>query len=523
MHQEPDRIIDVEIIDVEESTGGSALELEAKQMAPLGQANETQDLDVDESTGGSALASDEEAFDVQVSVLSSERDRTPSSQSPLASGSQPSLFDSMMTLVNGFGQMATNTAMHNGRSALQTLTEVSESLNRTANHTSRMMMVTTEEISGMVSNTALQTSRTATTTVALLETLFNQTAAQTGQMLESTARSIGESALRQLHDWLEQTTQTTGQALNFLGDQPLVRRVSGVLKLDWLVGIADRIDLTKAETAVRQLQQQYPHESPNQIAHRLMVEKAIYASGMGFVSGILPGAAAALLAVDLAATTALQTEMVYQIAAAYGLDLKEAARKGEVLAIFGLALGGRQALRAGFGFLRNIPLAGAMIGASTNAAMLYSLGYAACRFYEAKLEGNQVEPSESKLAEIQAASEQYLQVAIAQQAIMDQVLVHMILASYPSKSWEEIVPALRRMQISEASLETIAANLQAPQPIGPLLEQLNHDFAVPLMAQCYRIAQVNGTISTEEAQILEAIADRAQIKPEEIREITTVR
>lgn len=73
--------------------------------------------------------------------------------------------------------------------------------------------------------------------------------------------------------------------------------------------------------------------------------------------------------------------MVYQIAYAYGLNLQEPARKGEVLAIFGLALGSGCAIKAGLGFLRNVPVAGAVIGASTNAATLYALGYAACRFY----------------------------------------------------------------------------------------------------------------------------------------------
>ncbi len=34
------------------------------------------------------------------------------------------------------------------------------------------------------------------------------------------------------------------------------------------------------------------------------------------------------------------------------------------------------------GLLRNVPVAGAVIGASTNAAMIYALGYGACRFYE---------------------------------------------------------------------------------------------------------------------------------------------
>lgn len=103
--------------------------------------------------------------------------------------------------------------------------------------------------------------------------------------------------------------------------------------------------------------------------------------------------------------------MVYQIAYAYGLNLQEPARKGEVLAIFGLALVSGCAIKAGLGFLRNVPVAGAVIGASTNTATLYALGYAACRFYEAKI--NPL-TSNATLAASQAESDKYLEAAIAQ-------------------------------------------------------------------------------------------------------------
>jgi uncharacterized protein (DUF697 family) len=332
-----------------------------------------------------------------------------------------------------------------------------------------------------------------------------------GKAIVNTALGMGEAAAKQTYQWIEQSTQGAGRAVTFIGNIPLlrnpfVRKVAGALKLDWLVGMTDRVELSKAQEEVKQLQQKYPNESPSQIAHRIMVSKATYASGVGFVSSILPGVATALLAIDLAATTALQTEMIYQIAGAYGLDLQDPARKGEVLAIFGLALGGSNALKAGLGFMRNVPLAGAAIAAGTNATMLYSLGYAACRFYEAKLREGTEEPSTETLKAIQQESEKYLDVAIAQQAIVDRVLVHMILASYPEKTWEDIVPELKALQVAPESLDAIAANIQSPQPLDVLLEQLNRDFAIPLLAQCRRIAQSSGEVSPEEARVIDAIA-----------------
>ncbi len=341
---------------------------------------------------------------------------------------------------------------------------------------------------------------------------ITHTAAQTSKIIVETATEVGEAAAKQTHQLLSQATQEAGQAVNRFGDNWLVRRVTGVLNVGWLVGATDNVDLENATEAVRKLQQEYPNESPSQIAHRIMVEKATYAGGIGLASSVLPGVAAALLAVDLAATTRLQAEMAYQIAAAYGLDLRDPARKGEVVAIFGLALGGGRVLRAaGLGLLRNVPFAGAMIGASSNAAMVYSLGYAACRFYEAKLHSSTSLTSEETITALKEQSENYLERAIAQQTVMDQLLGQMILASHPEKSWEEILPELQALNLNPNSLETIANSIKSPQPLDTLLDQLNRDFAFPLLAQCYRIAKIDGIRTPAEERVMKAIANKFDI------------
>jgi uncharacterized protein (DUF697 family) len=336
---------------------------------------------------------------------------------------------------------------------------------------------------------------------------------QAGMSIVSTTVEIGKLVTQTPTQWIEQMTRGAGEALSLVGNipflkNPFIRKIVGVLRLDWLINMTDHVNFDKAESEVKQLQQRHPQESPSQIAHRIMVQKAINAGRTGFLTSMLPGFAVGLLAIDLAATTAIQTEMLYEIAAAYNLDLRDPNRKGEVLAIFGLALGGSNAVKAGLGFLRNIPLAGAAIGAGTNATMIYSLGYAACRFYEAKLREATEEPTTEALKVIQQESEQYLNVAIAQQAVMDQILVHMILASYPAKTWDSVLPELKTLQLEPQSLEAIAANIQSPEPLEKLLEQLNRDFAIPLLAQCRRIAESNGEISAQEATVLSAIANK---------------
>jgi len=335
---------------------------------------------------------------------------------------------------------------------------------------------------------------------------------QAGQDVVKTAVGVGEVTTKQTQKLVEQATQGAGQVANRLASIWLIRKLAGVLNLNWLVGGVDKVNLEKAEEAVKKLKQRHPKESPSQLAHRIMVEKATQAGGIGLATSILPGAALALLAIDLAATTELQSEMVYQIASVYGLDLKEPARKGEVLGIFGLALGGGRLLKeTGLGLLRNIPFAGAVIGASSNATMIYSLGYAACRFYEAKLDASKSLTSEQTLADLKKQSENYLEKAIAQEAIMDQILVHMILASNSNKTWSEILPELQALNLSSNTPAAIAQNIESPQPLDTLLNQLNRDFAVPLIAQCYRIAQFNGAITPDEQKVLDAIATKFNI------------
>jgi uncharacterized protein (DUF697 family) len=207
----------------------------------------------------------------------------------------------------------------------------------------------------------------------------------------------------------------------------------------------------------------------------------------------------------LAATAALSVELVYQIAAAYGLDLQDAERKGEAVTIFGLGVGGKTAIKAGLGLLRNMPVAGAVIGASSNAAMIYALGYAACQFYEAKKSPLKLEAT---LVDAQIESEKFLESAISQEKIMDQILVHVILAGNPDKSWEDLLPELKDANLSQESIEAIAANIKSPPSLETLLEQINSDFAVPLLAQCHKIAHLDGVINSEEAKVIEIIIKR---------------
>lgn len=182
---------------------------------------------------------------------------------------------------------------------------------------------------------------------------------------------------------IERTTEQTGRTLQAIAENPVLKFFSESLGVSWLKTILGQINVEQVQTTVRQLQLEYPQETPSQIANRIMMQKAWEAGRIGLITNIIPPLAAALLGIELLAIVKLQAEMVYHIAAAYGLDLREPARRGEMLAIYALSLGGG-ALKTGLNVVEIIPGFGVVVGASSDAILLYALGFTACQFYEAK-------------------------------------------------------------------------------------------------------------------------------------------
>ena len=297
-------------------------------------------------------------------------------------------------------------------------------------------------------------------------------------------------------------TSKTGNVIDSVGSNFLVKKAVQIFRADWLLKILDQVDVDKSEAEVKRLKQKYPNESSNQIAQRVIKQKAFYAGASGFATSIVPGSAAVLFSVDLVATTSLQAEMVYQIASAYGMDLHDSTRKGEVIAIFGLAFGGKMAIKAGLKLLRNMPLAGAVIASTSEAVMLYTLGRASCAFYEAKL--NPVN-FEEKLAAIQKDSEEILKSAVPQEEIIDQILVHVILAGNQNRSKENVLTDLRAANLRPESIEAIAEYMDSPFPLEILLTNIKPEFALPLLVQCQKFAMLDGVVTPEESKIIEMI------------------
>ncbi|HEY9637360.1 MAG TPA: hypothetical protein V6D14_28425 [Coleofasciculaceae cyanobacterium] len=435
--------------------------------------------------------------DVPSSLTNSKTQDVPSSlANSKTQADEPFSFSSFAKMVGGISESVGNTTSQAGKVMVDTAAGMGDVVGKTTWATGKAFVETATGVGKAVSDTVFHSGKAIVETaagvggaIAGVGGAIGNNASQAGKAAIKTAAGVGGNAAKHTYQILSQITE-------FVAGAPILRKV------------VDQVDLVKVEDSVKKLKQKYPNEPSRQIAHRIMMEKAIYAGSTGLVTSLVPGAAAALFVVDLTATSALQAEMVYQIAALYGLDIREPSRKGEVLTVFGLALGGNRAIKMGLELLQNAPVAGAVIGASTNAVMLYTVGYAACRFYEAKLESQAVPET---LAASKEASDDYLQNAIAQQIIMDQILVHVILAGNPEKSWEDIVPELETLNINPTSLVVIKRDIKSPPPLEQLLTQLNRDFALPLLAQCERVVQRDGVKTPEEAKVIEKISQTFEI------------
>lgn len=208
-----------------------------------------------------------------------------------------------------------------------------------------------------------------------------------------TATAIEDAIIPVVQPAIEQGTETIGRLVAPIADNPIVQFATRVPGLNWLMAAIGQVNVDKVQQEVTALRQQYPLETDEQLAHRIIVETAVRAGGIGLLTNFVPPLALALFAIDIAAVTALQAEMTYRIAAIYGFSLKDATRRGEVLAIWALSTGGSGVLKGGLSVVELLPLVGTVVGLTSDAALIYSLGRIASRFYEVKQRSTR-QPSE---------------------------------------------------------------------------------------------------------------------------------
>ena len=195
---------------------------------------------------------------------------------------------------------------------------------------------------------------------------------------------VNEHVQRVIYQQVEQATETVGQVVSPIAEHPIVQTAANIPGLNYFLKWIGTVDIQAATADVERLQLKHPTEAPDAIAQRIINESALKAGQIGLLTNIVPPIALALFAVDLAAITKLQADMLYRIAAVYGFDLEDSARRGELVSVYVLSLGSSTPIKAALGLVEAIPIFGAAVGASSNCALLYLVGVAAQQFYVTK-------------------------------------------------------------------------------------------------------------------------------------------
>jgi uncharacterized protein (DUF697 family) len=184
--------------------------------------------------------------------------------------------------------------------------------------------------------------------------------------------------------FVEQSTEGLGQAATHFAANPFIQAAARLPGLRWMSAALGQIDTSDIQQKTDRLRQKYPQDTTDQLAQHIIQSAALNAAGIGLATNLLPPMAVGLFALDIAAVATLQAEMLYRIAALYGFAADEPARRGEVLAIYALSVGGTGVLKTMLSVPETIPAVGAVIGASSDAALLFGLGQGANQYYAAK-------------------------------------------------------------------------------------------------------------------------------------------
>lgn len=204
------------------------------------------------------------------------------------------------------------------------------------------------------------------------------------ETLQTSFNAAGDTVIDLVYPAINQSTELLGQTVAPIADIPFIRFAKGVPGLSWLLAALGQVNEDAVQATVAELRQKYPLETDEQLAQRVMIQTTQRAAQVGLLTNLLPPLAVFLFFADIGAIAALQAEMIYRIAAIYGFPPDDVTRRGEVLAIWGFSTGSSSALKSGLSLVEILPAIGTAVGIASDAAIVYGVGFLACRYYETK-------------------------------------------------------------------------------------------------------------------------------------------
>lgn len=204
------------------------------------------------------------------------------------------------------------------------------------------------------------------------------------ERIQATVDSTRQQVATTVYRAVDHSSGMVGNAISPIVDHPWVQAATKIPGISWLLAAVGQVNHDRVQREVEELYRQYPADTPEQLAQRVIQETAMRAAAVGLATNFIPPLALSLIAIDLGAIAALQAEMIYRIAAIYGFSPADPTRRGEVVTVWAVFTGSSELVKLGLSAAELLPGVGAAIGAASDATLVYTIGNLACLFYQEK-------------------------------------------------------------------------------------------------------------------------------------------
>jgi hypothetical protein len=147
-----------------------------------------------------------------------------------------------------------------------------------------------------ISEAIATATQIANSTVKMASEAVQSTTENVTNTTAAIGETVGPLALR----LVEHGTETVGKIVTPIAENPIVKYGAKVPGLSWLLTALGQVDIEQAQKDVEKLRQEYPLETAEQIAHRIIVDATLKAGGIGLLTNFVPPLALTLFAVDIA-------------------------------------------------------------------------------------------------------------------------------------------------------------------------------------------------------------------------------
>lgn len=311
-------------------------------------------------------------------------------------------------------------------------------------------------------------------------------------------------------NWQQELQRLAHQAGSLLQSGqgiPQIQMALEGLQLDPLLNGLDQLPYGELEKRIRSHRQRYKDLPLDEQAHRLVIDRTVELARSGLAGSLVP-VIGGLFAVSAEQAAKRQVELAAELALLYGRSPSDEALRHEIATILTSVMAGKALIKTGADLLQVVPLGGAVVSASSTAAMTYAIGQAAMQYQKA-IAGTDGGPSAVASAVCTSSEEarRYLTEAVSQEQRLDQVLLHLALADIASTDRERLLERLQPLALDPSRLEDLVDAAQALPPLGSLLEGLDEGYGAVLLTQAEQLVRSDGQVSQQEAALLRQISD----------------